>query len=167
MCFGQISVPTHRRPPLLSAPHSFRNRRPGPEPLKTAQTGKRLSQPLFRFAFCRFFQKEFDVKTPINIAAGTAVLGLLVACSNANNDNPRDVANAAGEPVGEVGVLTDVPTGQGASPRSDVVNGAVATEAPGASSSANPDARRTTPSLSATNPSPPASTSSPDPSRRN
>ena len=102
------------------------------------------------------------MKARIKIAVGLAALGLVVACSNADNDNPRDIADAAGEPVGEIGVLTDVPSA-GVASQSDVVNGSVATEAPGTAAASGPDGR-TPPSRSTTNPSPPASTSSPNPS---
>ena len=103
------------------------------------------------------------MKARIKIAVGLAALGLVVACSNADDDNPRGTADTAGEPVGEVGVLTDVPSA-GVASQSDVVNGSVATEAPGTAAASGPDAGRITPSRSTTNPSPPASTSSSNPS---
>jgi len=101
------------------------------------------------------------MKTYIKIAAGLAVLGLLAAaCSRDADRRAREATGAEGEPVGEVGTLTDVPTGPGTTASSsEAVNGAVATEAPG--SAALPDSGATTPSQATSNPSPPAATSSP------
>ena len=100
------------------------------------------------------------MKTYIKIAAGLAVLGLLAAaCSRDADRRAREASGAEGEPVGEAGTLTDVPTGPTASSYSETVNGAVATEAPG--SPALQGSGTTTPSRSTTNPSPPAATSSP------
>lgn len=101
------------------------------------------------------------MKTYIKIAAGLAVLGLLAAaCSRDADRRAREATEAEGEPVGEVGTLTDVPTGPGTSASSsETVNGAVATEAPG--SPALQGSGTTTPSQTTSNPSPPAATSSP------
>ncbi len=101
------------------------------------------------------------MKTYIKIAAGLTVLGLLAAaCSRDADRRAREASGAEGEPVGEVGTLTDVPAGPGTSgSSSEAVNGAVATEAPG--SPALQGSGTTTPSRSTTNPSPPAATSSP------
>lgn len=112
------------------------------------------------FAPSGFSKRELDMKTYIKIAAGLAVLGLLAAaCSRDADRRAREASGAEGEPVGEVGTLTDVPTGPGTSASSsEAVNGAVATEAPGAPAL---QGSGTTPSRSTTNPSPPAATSSP------
>jgi len=105
-------------------------------------------------------KRELDMKTYIKIAAGLAVLGLLAAaCSRDADRRAREASGAEGEPVGEVGTLTDVPTGPAASSSSETVNGAVATEAPGYP--ALQGSGTTTPSRSTSNPSPPAATSSP------
>jgi len=53
------------------------------------------------------------MKTHPKIAAAFASLGLLSACGDQNDAQPRD-ATDAGEPVGQVGTLTDVPTSDGA-----------------------------------------------------
>ena len=136
----------------------FDGRKTEPRPAFSSQLRRNQSSPS-RLSACR---KAFGMKAHIKIAVGLAALGLVVACSNADNDNPRDIADAAGEPVGEIGVLTDVPSA-GVASQSDVVNGSVATEAPGTAAASGPDGR-TPPSRSTTNPSPPASTSSPNPS---
>lgn len=100
------------------------------------------------------------MKTYIKIAAGLAVLGLLAAaCSRDADRRAREASGAEGEPVGEVGTLTDVPTKSAASSSSETVNGAIATEAPG--SPALQESGTTTPSQTTSNPSPPAATSSP------
>ncbi|GEM_PF-2838099 len=101
------------------------------------------------------------MKTYIKIAAGLAVLGLLAAaCSRDADRQAREASGAEGEPVGEVGTLTDVPTGPGtAASSSEAVNGAVATEAP--DSPVLQGSGTTTPSPSTTNPSSPAATSMP------
>jgi len=51
------------------------------------------------------------MKTIIKITCAVAVLGALVACSR-NEGNPRSAEDTGGEPAGEVGTLTDVPTEQ-------------------------------------------------------
>lgn len=106
-------------------------------------------------------EREFDMKTYIKIAAGLAVLGLLAAaCSRDADRQAREASGAEGEPVGEVGTLTDVPTGPGtASSSSEAVNGAVAPEAP--DSPLLQGSGTTTLSRSTTNPSSPAATSTP------
>lgn len=102
------------------------------------------------------------MKTVIKIAVGVAVLGLLVAACSRDGRRAHEGVGADEEPAGEVGTLTDVPAGPGASSSAEAVNGAVATEAPGAA--ARRGSGEAPPSRSATNPSPPAATSS-SPSR--
>jgi hypothetical protein len=105
------------------------------------------------------------MKTYMKIAASLAVLGLLAAAFSRDTDKRSQKASGAdGEPVGEVGTLTDVPTGPEASSSGEAVNGEAATLASG--SPALQASGETTPSQSATNPSPPAATSSPSSAMR-
>lgn len=99
------------------------------------------------------------MKVYVRIATGVAVLGLLAAACSRDGRRAPGAAAADREPAGEVGTLTDVPPGPGGSSPAEAVNGAVATEAPGAA--ARQGSGETPPSSSATNPSPPAATSSP------
>lgn len=55
--------------------------------------------------------RELAMKTIIKGACAVAALGLLVSCSR-NDGNPRSAEDTGGEPAGEVGTLTDVPTEQ-------------------------------------------------------
>ena len=49
--------------------------------------------------------------TIIKVTCAVVALGLLVSCSR-NDGNPRSAEETGGEPAGEVGTLTDVPTEQ-------------------------------------------------------
>ena len=49
------------------------------------------------------------MKTIIKVTCAVAALGVLVSCSR-NDGDPRSAEDTGGEPAGEVGTLTDVPT---------------------------------------------------------
>lgn len=77
------------------------------------------------------------------IAASIAAVSLLSACGNGDNEQPRDAADTTGEPAGQVGTLTDVPTNDGAAMQGNTASGSA--DAP-ASTTANPeDERQNTP----------------------
>ena len=79
------------------------------------------------------------------IAAAVTSLGLLSACGDQNDARPRDVTDA-GEPVGQVGTLTDVPTDHGGAMQDN------ATPAPSGARSTDPESQRQNPPRSTEKP---------------